>query len=581
MYAALLIAFAFTVLTTQKINNRIAGNDTCLCANDGFGYYMYLPSIINRGEIEINTNWAQDIQNTYCDSNLIYQIVQSKIDKPINIYHIGLSYIKLPSYIIAHTISKNTSYPTDGFSLPYYISHYLNALFFILLGLHYLRKLLLLYTSELNTSLIILVAYFGTNMYATFSIQADLPHLYLFTLNTIFIYHLMQYISNTKYRDLIITLIVFGIATAIRPTQAVLGIIPLILLQKKLGFNLRLWKQILLFPLASILFNIPQFLYWKYLGGEWVIPNLHTEDIVLIDPNTLDFLFSFRKGWFLYSPVFILLIPGFIYTYRINKPVFWSIFTFTFLYIWILSSWECWWYAGSFGSRVMVDIYPFLLLIIGIGLPAIKSNISKASIISFSLICIGLNLFQTRQLNTGIIDSTRMSKEHYLYTFGRLEIDKFNNSRLLMNRYDTNWIHSVEEKNLEFYQIQTKEIFALDKTLIAKPKEDLTIGRFTILDELPSDESLITVRFTAKSNNPSETSIIRLETVSPYNCYSWNSMEISQGSTKDLETEYEMQFNLPDIRHRNDEMQLYIDNDKDVQIELTSFTIEAKTLIRK
>lgn len=150
-----------------------------------------------------------------------------------------------------------------------------------------------------------------------------------------------------------------------------------------------------------------------------------------------------------------------------------------------------------------------------------------------------------------------------------------------MNRYDTNWIHSVEEKNLEFYQIQTKEIFALDKTLIATPKEDLTIGRFTILDELPSDESLITVRFTAKSNNPSETSIIRLETVSPYNCYSWNSMEISQGSTKDLETEYEMQFNLPDIRHRNDEMQLYIDNDKDVQIELTSFTIEAKTLIRK
>lgn len=576
-----LITLLFSLFTFNKINSRLNDGDQCLCSNDGFGYYIYLPSVINNSEIEIDKEYAQDLQNQYCDSNFVYQLVESKTGKTIDIYHMGLSFIKLPSYLIAHFIAAYTKHPQDGFSAPYFIAHHINGLLFLILGLYYLRRLLLLYVNDWVTAISIILTYLATNIYATFSIQVDLPHLYLFSLNAIFIYHLIRYSQDYLNKDLVICLFVFGLGTVIRPTQAVFGIIPFILLSKQLRFTSRFWKTIVLFPIISIVLNIPQFIYWKYIGGEWIIPNLHTEDIVLTDPKTIEFLFSYRKGWLLYTPIFILLIPGFVNTYKNYKPIFWSIFSFTLLYIWILSSWECWWYAGSFGSRVMTDIYPFLILIIAIGLSFTKSKIMQSLILTFSCLCLILNVFQTTQLTSGIIDSARMSKEHYFYTFGESQINNFTNARLLMDRNDQGWINEIEALNIEKQTFVTKEIFSLTNKLIAKPGEDLTIGRYTILDKVPNDETQLTVNFSTRTSNPRISSILRMESISKYNCYSWNSSEVSIGSTKNEITNHQLVFNLPDIRHRNDEMQLYIDNDHDVEIELLSFTIKAKTLIRE
>ena len=69
--------------------------------------------------------------------------------------------------------------------------------------------------------------------------------------------------------------------------------------------------------------------------------------------------------------------------------------------------------------------------------------------------------------------------------------------------------------------------------------------------------------------------------VSPYNVYGWQSFEVSKDSDNKAFTNLKFQFNLPDIRHQADEMQIYIDNDSNVKIEIEKMTITATSLIRK
>ena len=111
--------------------------------------------------------------------------------------------------------------------------------------------------------------------------------------------------------------------------------------------------------------------------------NLHTEDIVFSDPSIIDFLFSYRKGWLLYSPVFLLIIPGLYFLYRDQRKLFWPIVGFLAVYIYTMSSWECWWFASSFGSRAMVETYPLIVILIAIVIKSLSGLTSKLLVGSF------------------------------------------------------------------------------------------------------------------------------------------------------------------------------------------------------
>ena len=98
-----------------------------------------------------------------------------------------------------------------------------------------------------------------------------------------------------KKRSLILSAIFLGLTVCIRPTQVLLGIIPIILLfHKHKVKKLLAIKKLLWFPLFGLIWNLPQIYYWYSVGGEFLAPNMHTEDIVLVDPNILNFLFSYK-----------------------------------------------------------------------------------------------------------------------------------------------------------------------------------------------------------------------------------------------------------------------------------------------
>lgn len=575
----LFLLFVFALVFGEKIQTVLRGERTCVCSYDGFGYYMYNASLFGEGTLYMQPEWAQGLQNEYCNGIEAYQLVKQNYPNHLDVYHMGMAYLQLPAYLISDGIARISGHKTDGFSTPYQLGFLLNALLFIFLGLLYLRKLLRLFFSDRLTAALIIIGFGATNTYITFTHQYDLPHLYLFFLNAAFAYYLIRFVREQKNKHLIFAALLLGITVSIRPTQALLGLLPLFLPWKEHRFTRDFWRRILIFPLMGLLWNIPQMLYWLIVGGELFIFNLHMEDIVLSDPNLIDFLFSYRKGWLLYSPIFLLLIPAFIVLYQKNRTLFWGLFSTTFIYIYVMSAWECWWYASSFGSRVMVDLYPLLLIVLGFLLLHLKSLWTKIAIGAFVGFCFLLNVLQSYQFERLYLHGSRMSKQQYWYIFGKTTIDDLTNVHLLIDREELTWVK--REYPQDQYEVRKKKIFELDQPMRSVPGRDLTIGRLNLYELLDTDETQLMVRILVKASDTTQSSLLRMETVSKYNCYSWDHLEVSQGTSSDGYTELHLRFNLPDIRHTKDQLQMYLDNDAPVSVEIKEMSIDAFSLIRK
>lgn len=576
--AIFLLMLLFVAAHAPKFSAVVSGEERCVCSYDGFGYYMYNPALFSKGSLFMSPEWAQDLQNEYCGGIEAYQLVKHKNEAHLDVYHMGLAYLQMPAYLAGEIAARIGGYPTDGFSTPYYIAYLLNVLLFTFLGLLYLRKLLRLFFSDQLSALLLLLTYLATNVYITFTQQYDLPHLYLFFLNAAFFYHLVRHTREGQRKHLIYAALLLGLSTAIRPTQALLGILPFILLYMDHRFSKVFWRKIALFPLFGLLWNIPQILYWQIVGGEPFITNLHTEDLVLSDPNLIDFLFSYRKGWLLYTPLFLLLIPGFILMYRRAHAYFAAIFLAGIFYLYVMSSWECWWYASSFSSRVMVDIYPLLLVVIGYLLLFLQRRWQKVAVGAFIGLVFILNVLQSWQYTQWYIHGSRMTKQQYWYVFGKIHIQYPTNIHLLIDRSDLSW--PKRSYPSDQYQVVTKTIYSIPKPMQSTPGQDLTIGRLNLYELVDTDETQLTVSLKVKSSDTTQSSILRMETVSKYNCYSWDNVEVSKGIPAEGTT-IQLVFNLPDIRHGKDQIQMYLDNDAQVSVSIEEMKIVARSLIRK
>jgi hypothetical protein len=103
-------------------------------------------------------------------------------------------------------------------------------------------------------------------------------------------------------------------------------------------------------------------MYWKYITGELFFNSYVGEQFYFNNSHVLKGLFGFRKGWLIYTPIMLFSILGIYFLRNQLKHFFASISITLFIYIFVIFSWWCWWYGGSFGQRAMIDIYPLLAI---------------------------------------------------------------------------------------------------------------------------------------------------------------------------------------------------------------------------
>ena len=159
-----------------------------------------------------------------------------------------------------------------------------------------------------------------------------------------------------------------------------------------------------------------QLIIYKLQTGSFFVYSYGDEGFNFGSPQIINFLFSYKKGLFLYTPICLISLLGFAFILR-NKFKFITLLSFLFLVVYILSSWWMWYYGGSFSSRVMVDFLPFFAILLGLLLQGISKTYLRRICFTVCFLLIMLNQIQTLQYRYYIIHWSNMNKESYWNTF--------------------------------------------------------------------------------------------------------------------------------------------------------------------
>ena len=392
-------------------------------AGDGFGYYAYLPATYIYKDTDYSFKWFNKIYK----ANYVYESFPNPEDnflvaynnKRINKYYQGLSYIWLPFFGAAHLVAKFFNYPADGFSQPYQLFIGFASIFYLIIGLVYLRKIIYkLFQNNLASTLTPIAIFYGTYLYY-YSINLNSQsHTYSFVFFTLFIYHLLCFFeAETKLRPLIFTALFFVIAVCIRPLNGLIILtVPAFMPTSffKQPFRLGKIKWVDGF-LISILIGalINQFMI-MYIQTHSLFPYTYSNERFYFNQSKfLDALFSYNIGLFTYVPLAFISLFGIRYL-SIQKKI---ILPFVlFVVIFLYSSWWYW----PITSRGIIDFYPILAICLAALIHQL-SNQKKLLITLLVFICLSIfyYLFKNMQKQKGILDESITYKEVFWRNFFR------------------------------------------------------------------------------------------------------------------------------------------------------------------
>ncbi len=394
---------------------------------DVTNFYSYLPAAFIYHDLTFN--FSVEEGTTFGADCEIWPVpVEGKENAFVIKTSMGLSYMYMPFFLMAHVYTSNfTDYPPDGFSPPYEFFLVLSSVFYLILGFFFLRRLLLKFFSDGVVAAVLLMTIFGTNLYYYGSTEPAMSHAYSFSLFAIFAYLSVLWIEKTSWKQALFIGLVGGLIVLIRPVNILVFLFPLLLkvsnweeLKTRLQVIFKNYKQLLLLIAAAFVVVFPQLLFWKINSGHWVYYSYTDEHFFFGNPHILDGLFSYRKGWLLYTPIMIFPIVGMVFSYFKKRELFWSMAIYLPIHVYVIFSWWCWWYGGSYGARPMIETYAFLTLPFCVWVEWVGKHIS--GVVNFSIVAVllvSLNLFQTARYRYGSIHYHGMTKESYWLNFGK------------------------------------------------------------------------------------------------------------------------------------------------------------------
>jgi hypothetical protein len=412
--------FAFLVIFTFDRGNRFKATpinpDYGQFDSDVIEYYYYLPVLFYGTPEEIKSNHS------------------------VNKRTIGMAIMYTPAFLAGDFIARQTGEKLNGYSPPYQKASRWGSIIIVAAGLWFTRKGLRMFFSEPVVMLTLFAIFFGSNLfYYTYGV-GEMPHSYVFFLYAVFVYLTLRLILHLKHRNILWMGIIGGMIVLIRPTDFVILFFPFLFkISSWNDFKLRvklLVSRRLLAICSILLFAIPlllQMIVWKKYIGSYVYYSYGGERFFFNDPQLLNFLLSYRKGWLLYTPIMIFALTGILLAWKRLVEFRYFLIIFMSLNIYILSSWWDWGFGGSFGCRALIETYAVLAFSMAVFINwcftifhknlTAKLIFRSVALVSLYLL-IELNLLQTKQYKYLIIHWSGMNEKAYKHVFLREALEK-------------------------------------------------------------------------------------------------------------------------------------------------------------
>ena len=392
---------------------------------DIISYYAYLPATFIYGDIKLG--FLDD--PAFKNDNKFWDVRAENGNRLIQT-SMGMSFLYAPFFFLAHLLAPVVGEPRDGFGSIYQLFLCLSSLFYFIIGIIVLSKLLLRYFTPVVTSLTLLCIALGTNLFFYTVFEGPMTHSYNFMMITLFLYLVIKWYEQPGYFRSFWLGLLFGLIVLVRPTN----ILVIFLL---FFWGVGSWKDrkaryrcfishfpvVLLMVLAFIMVWIPQMMYWKILTGKLFYNGYSSlgGGFYFDAPHTWKMLFSYRKGWYLYTPLMLVATLGIIPLYKRLNEAFAGVLIYLVIMVYVLSSWWSWWYGGSFGLRSMVDVYGIMALPLAVVIEGTmkRKKITKYALLFLFSFMVYLNVLQSWQYTKGALHYLGTTKGAYWSNFLR------------------------------------------------------------------------------------------------------------------------------------------------------------------
>lgn len=374
--------------------------------HDMTSYYGYLPATIIYHDLTLSYiddpmfegqyDWTNEVEN-----GRIFRMTM------------GIAVLESPFFLLADGFVRLSGDERIAYSKPYYFFMYLGTIVYLCWGLFFLYKLLADRFSAGIALLSCLALVFGTNLYYYTLDEALMSHAFNFFLYSALIYYTVSWHRESRVSTALKIGLCIGLLTLIRPIHIIAVLIPLLYdghLPTKWKALSTHFSHIIWIAMVAFFTVFPQLLYWKLLTGSWLNYTYGDEHFFFNDPMIVKGLLGFRKGWLIYSPLLFLAFIGMRVYFKKDRSLALVFLSLVPLYVYIIFSWWCWWYGGSFGSRPMIDLLPLFAFPLAAFFAWMSKRLRYGGIVSITFIAVfvSLNIFQTRQYKSSLLhwDST-------------------------------------------------------------------------------------------------------------------------------------------------------------------------------
>jgi hypothetical protein len=566
-------------------------------ASDGRGYYAYLPSVFVYSEIGFEKVIERE-KEVYPSVQAASFITEAD-GKPVNKYFMGVALLMMPFFLLGTLLSLLFGISADGFNGIYQFMASISALFYLFVGLNFIRRLLILFKfKRFIVSLVLMLILFGTNLLSYTVAASAMSHVYSFAAIAGFMYFAASYFRQPHKHNAFLTVMFLALIVLIRPINGIVVFLLPVLApdfgrfsETIRGFFRSRWSYLFMF--AATLFVMMQPVWWYLETGNWLVWSYSGEGFYFSNPQIFNVLFSFRKGFFVYTPICFVAIIGLVPLYRSNKLK--GIFTiiFLFIYVWLVSSWWNWYYGDSFGQRVFIDIFPVFAILLAFMFRWI-ANIRWlcSALITITFILLALNLFQTWQYSRGILHPYAMDREKYAMVFLRTggQYRYIFNELVDIPPYNTNmdvpirsWINDFEQEEEQWITSgRTTSTVAHGGSYVSRLNRSqpyssallITGGALPVMKKNLYAAGSVWVFETMALSSQKAKLVISLAGNSEQ-LYYWKSMGIDEMPVTEAGYWREIRFGfvLPAIRNINDQLKIFIWYEGEPDILVDDFEI--------
>ena len=392
---------------------------------DVSGYYWYLPSVFIYHDLK-HQSFKDSILNKYHPTNLEFQ-QGTQVDNGNYVmkYSSGMAVMYLPFFTAAHMLAAPLGYPKDGFSLPYQFAIQLGGFLVSILGLWYLRKLLLNFYNDKVVAIVLVLLAIGSNYLNYAAIDMGMSHCWLFTVYVFLLLNTFYFYRDYKLKHAIRVGLLVGLATLTRPTDVISCLIPLLWGMESISVT-AIKKQLSVFAANARALTIAvicagaviaiQLSYWKYVSGHWFVYSYGDQSFSWKHPHAFLYSFNYRTGWLTYTPMLMLAIIGIIPFLKNGRNKV-AILAFICINYYIVCAWDIWWYGG----RAMVQSYPlFMFPLAALVSAALDRKILTWILTPIAMLFLYMNIWITYQYHHGnLYDCDNMTKNYYWRVAGR------------------------------------------------------------------------------------------------------------------------------------------------------------------